>query len=156
MKIRKAEISEYELLSDLAIKSKAYWGYSKEFLESCRNELSYSQEDLSNSENYFAVAEIENRIVGFYALIPYEKHNLELEALFVDPEFIRKGIGKALLKDAEKIAVQKGVYELIIQGDPFAEKFYVESGCKKIGEKESLSIPGRFLPLFKLSLKGDL
>lgn len=152
MIIRKAKKEEYKLLSDLAINSKSFWGYSKEFIQSCRNELSYSVEDINNSNNHFVVAELENRIVGFYALVPLEIDKLELEALFVDPDYIGKGIGKVLINDAKFFASKKGVKSIIIQGDPNAEYFYWNIGCEKIGEKESGSIPGRYLPLFSLSV----
>ena len=39
IKIRNAVVSEAKLLSDLAMRSKAYWGYSKEFMEKCRAEF---------------------------------------------------------------------------------------------------------------------
>ena len=152
MTIRKVKNEEYKLLSDLAIRSKSYWGYSKEFINSFREELSYSIEDLSNPDNHFIVAELDSHIIGFYALIPFERDKYELEALFVDPEFIGQGVGKTLIKDAKSKAISEGVKTIIIQGDPNAEKFYLSVGCKKIGKKESLSIPGRYLPLYSLTL----
>jgi hypothetical protein len=42
--IRPARVDEAHLLSDLALRSKAYWGYSPELIEQCREELSYSEE----------------------------------------------------------------------------------------------------------------
>jgi N-acetylglutamate synthase-like GNAT family acetyltransferase len=152
MILRKANTEEYKILTDLAINSKSFWGYSKEFIQSCRDELSYSVEDIKNPNIHFVVAELENRIVGFYALVPLEIDKLELEALFVDPYYIGKGIGKALINNAKIIASEKGVKSIIIQGDPNAENFYLSIGCEKIGEKESGSIPGRYLPLFSLSV----
>jgi hypothetical protein len=37
--IREAVSSEAALLSALAMRSKAYWGYSSDFMEKCRAEL---------------------------------------------------------------------------------------------------------------------
>ena len=74
---------ESEFLSNLALRSKAYWGYSQEFIDACRRELSYSEEDIQN--NLFFVAEIDNSILGFYGLRRIFGIEMELEALFIEP-----------------------------------------------------------------------
>ncbi|MBT8378576.1 MAG: GNAT family N-acetyltransferase [Ignavibacteria bacterium] len=155
MIIRKANVEENKLLSELAINSKSYWNYSEEFIEAFRNELKYSKKDLNNPNNHFVVAELKNKIIGFYALVPLDQDKFELEALFIDPEYIGKGIGIVLFQDAKSFATVKGVKSIIIQGDPNAEKFYKAMGCKKIGNKESESIPGRYLPLFSYSVNSE-
>jgi hypothetical protein len=43
--IRQAIFGEGQLLSDLAFRSKAYWGYSSEFMEACQAELTVSESD---------------------------------------------------------------------------------------------------------------
>ena len=48
-----------------------------------------------------------------------------------------------------------GFKRLIIQGDPNAEKFYLASGAKRVGEQESASVKGRYLPLFHHDLGTD-
>lgn len=88
-KIRKAKLSESELLSSLALRSKAYWGYSQEFIFACRQELTYSQENIQN--NHFYVAEINNKVIGFFALEILCDRQIELEALFIDPAYINQG-----------------------------------------------------------------
>ena len=87
-KIRQARLSESELLSSLAWRSKAYWGYSPEFIRACRQELTYSPEDIQN--NYFFVAEINNLVIGFFALEKLSANEIELEALFIDPAYINQ------------------------------------------------------------------
>ena len=47
---------------------------------------------------------------------------------------------------------QLGSKVMIIQGDPNAQNFYLKVGGKLIGEKESASIPGRYLPVFIINL----
>ena len=46
--LRPARVDEAGLLSDLALRSKAHWGYSPEFIERCRTELCYSKQQLSS------------------------------------------------------------------------------------------------------------
>lgn len=141
-------------MSDLAMASKAYWGYPREFMESCREELTVSDGDIANPGVTHVVAETGNRIVGFYALERISGSLFELEALFVDPSHIGTGIGRALVEHAKGEAVRHGAGRLEIQGDPHAEKFYLAAGAEKTGERESASIPGRYLPMFEIDLNA--
>ena len=149
-KIRQAQSSESELLSSLALRSKAYWNYSKEFIIACRQELTYSQQDIQN--NHFFVAEINNLIIGFFALEVLSDREIELAALFIDPVYINQGYGRKLIARAKLIARELGSKVMIIQGDPNATNFYLKVGGKLIGERESASIPGRYLPVFIINL----
>lgn len=150
--IRKAKISEAEILTELAMQSKAHWGYSDEFISSCREELTITGNKLTKPLFHYSVAEYSNEILGFYALEILDKSKIELDALFVHPKNMGKGIGKALMNHAKNLALRLGSKTIIIQGDPNAEGFYITAGAKKIGEKESGSIPGRFLPIFEIAL----
>lgn len=42
---------------------------------------------------------------------------------------------------------------MIIQDDPNAEAFYLAAGGVRTGDRESDSIPGRFLPLFVIDVR---
>lgn len=153
--IRAARVEEAQLLSDLALRSKAHWGYSPEFIEACRAELSYSSEQMASKHMRFFVLEHAASVVGFYALRRQDRETMELEALFVEPGFIGQGFGRALIEHAKSIASGMGAIRLIIQGDPNAEGFYVAVGSVLTGRKESGSIPGRFLPTFAIDLSGN-
>ena len=148
--IRKAQLSESELLSRLALRSKSYWNYSPEFISACCQELTYSQQDIQN--NHFYVAEINNKVIGFFALEIISEDKIELDALFVDPNYINQGYGRKLINQAKLIASELGGKVIIVQGDPNAKNFYLKVGGQFIGERESVSIPGRYLPLFKIDL----
>jgi N-acetylglutamate synthase-like GNAT family acetyltransferase len=150
--IRHAKPEEAEQLSQLALQSKGHWGYSEEFLQRCKEELSYSEQQLRSDAYYFAVAQSDEEILGFYALDYSHKNYAELEALFVEPEAIGVGIGKQLMKAACQQARLNGAKLLRIQGDPNATKFYQASGGKLVGQLASLSIPGRMLPIFEVTL----
>ena len=151
-KIRNAVKSEAKLLSDLAMRSKAYWGYSNEFMEKCRNELMVQPFDIENKNFQYLVAELNNEIVGFYALGRNSKLEFELEALFVAPNHIGVGIGQALISHAKIRAAELGGQILKIQGDPNAAGFYRAAGGVFVGTKESASIGGRYLPMFEITL----
>lgn len=153
--VRPARIEEARLLSDLALRSKAHWGYSSEFIEACRDELSYSERELSSGQMHFFVVESACSVVGFYALARLSGTEYELHALFVEPAFIGKGFGRILVEHAKAEASTMGATSLRIQGDPNAERFYRAAGGVLTGSKESGSIPGRFLPTFLVDLSDD-
>ena len=152
--IRCAKPEESELLSDIAFRSKAYWGYSAEFMAACQGELTYSPETLKKHPFFLATeANAGGEIpLGFYGLVRVSETTIELEALFLDPKHIGRGIGRLLYEHALSEAKKSRAQRLTIQGDPHAKDFYLKVGAKLIDEKESGSIPGRFLPLFSVNL----
>lgn len=153
--IRAAEAREAGALTELAMRSKAHWGYSKSFMEACREELTVTPQAVTSADFHYRLAERDATMMGFYALEKLGEHEFELEALFVDPKFIGNGIGRALMDDAKKLAGELGGHTIIIQGDPNAEKFYRAAGGKPSGMRASGSIPGRSLPLFTIHLDKD-
>ena len=152
MTIRRALPTEAELLSALALRSKAHWGYAPEFMAACRAELTYGQDDLSSTQRHFWVLEKANRVLGFYALLGNSAH-MELDALFVEPQHIGQGLGQQLVAHAITTATALGAGSLVIQGDPHTEPFYLKIGAVKTGSAPSASIPGRQLPMFAVALR---
>lgn len=141
---------EAATLSDLAQRSKSHWGYSKEFMQSCTDELTYHADQLVDENCRYVVADVNAEIIGFYALAKMSAHQFELEALFVEPAYIGQGIGRNLLCHALDAVREKCGTSVLIQGDPNAETFYLAAGAKRVGTRESGSIAGRFLPLFEI------
>lgn len=150
--IREAMPGEAALLSELALRSKAYWGYSDEFLEQCRDELRYQPGQIEDDQFDFVVAEKSAAIAGFYALKRLSATEFELDALFVEPTHIGSGVGRHLIQHALTLVAAKSGTVLSIQGDPHAERFYEAAGATLVGTRESESKPGRFLPLFKIEI----
>lgn len=152
-KIREAQSPEAEILSDLAFRSKAYWGYSTEFMALCRDELTYTAEQIQGDRFCFFVAARENSILGFYAIEWRSPDAAELEGIFVEPWCIGQGVGRALIEHAKNKAREFGASTLLVQSDPNAEGFYLAAGGHPIGQRESDSIPGRYLPILSISLQ---
>ena len=146
--IRPARADDAASLSELAFRSKAHWGYSSEFMEACRAELTITPQ----SPGKAAVAEFDGRLAGFYALGPYDERCVELADLFVEPGYIGSGVGRALLDHAKAAARESGHTAMRIEADPHAEPFYCHAGAQRIGVAPSGSIPGRSLPLLELVL----
>jgi GNAT superfamily N-acetyltransferase len=147
---RPARPEEAGLLSELAFRSKAYWGYDAEFLEACRGELTLTADFIETNE----VRLLDNgeRAIGFYSLVPW-KSDVELGHFFVDPEYVRRGLGLVLWNDAVPRAVVLGYRRLIIESDPNAEAFYTRLGAERIGEVPSRALTGRSLPLLSYPLR---
>ena len=154
MQILEAAVKTADELTDIAMSAKAFWGYSEEFMQGCKEELRVTSDKIQDKDFRYFVAVQEQQILGFYCLQRRSNDELELEALFVKPEYIGKGVGKALFEHALAQAITQKVNSIEIQSDPNAEDFYLAMGAKRIGELPSGSIPGRVLPLMRVNLEG--
>ena len=152
MRLRAALPQDAELLTVLALRSKAHWGYSVEFMAACREELTQSPKKISAAEFYFFVSEVEGTLTGFYALEQLSPGQFELEALFVEPDWIGQGIGRLLMEHAKAEARRQGGKSIHIHADPNAAGFYEAMGGILTSKKEFASIPGRFLPIYIIRL----
>ena len=155
LRIREAFPQEANLLSCLALRSKAHWGYSEDFLDACRSELTVDASRLGTDDYQCFAAVHGDSIVGFYTLQSISAGSHELEALFVEPEHIGSGVGRLLIQHALRRLSERGMERLIIQGDPHATEFYVAVGARQVGTRESGSIPGRELPLFEIEIANS-
>ena len=150
LRIRPATPHEAPALSELALRSKAHWGYSEAFMRHCREELTVSQDEIVRGVVF--VAERGAELVGFAGCDRSGPAQVELEYLFVEPRHIGTGVGRALMQRAIQQGQKLGARSMVIQGDPHAEAFYLAAGATRSGERASDSIPGRNLPLFELAL----
>jgi len=152
VKIRAARESERASLGDLALRSKAHWDYSQDFLDACRDELSVPA--LHDPDSRVFVAEHDaSHVVGFYRLARSSPQQAELTHCFVEPSRIGRGVGRLLVAHAAGEARRLGYAGLIIQSDPNAAPFYRALGARDTGTRPSDSIPGRSLPLLVLDLR---
>ena len=157
-------------ISELAIRSKAHWGYDDAFIEACREELTIPPDRIVALRTQVVVsadgadgaegtpgdgADVgrlpAGRILGF-GTIEGEPPAGELGMLFVDPDFIGRGVGGALFSHLAATATALGFHRLTIASDPNAEPFYLSKGAVRIGAVPSGSVPGRTLPLLAFAL----
>lgn len=143
MQIRAAKPDEAAILSDLALRSKAHWGYDEAFLRACRAELTLRPDDVAAQRA--TVAQDGDRVVGFYTLNGQAPEG-ELGCLYVEPAHIGSGIGSRLWHHAVDTARTLNLKRFTIDADPYAEDFYQKMGAVRIGSVPSGSIPGRLLP----------
>lgn len=152
IQIREALVSEAGCLSELSLRSKAHWAYPAEFINAVAEELSVTPKDLEDDNYHCFVAFNKTRVLGYFALTEQSAKVVELEALFVDPDHIGQGLGRLLMDHAKSVAAGLGADKMIIQSDPYALGFYQAAGGMCIGERESGSVPGRYLPVLEISL----
>jgi N-acetylglutamate synthase-like GNAT family acetyltransferase len=150
---RPANPKEASRLSEIAYQSKAIWGYTVEFLQACRPELTNSETQIVSANHCFVVFEIHHDVTGFCALEYTGDGAAELEALFIVPRYIGRGIGLKLLEHAKRKASGRGATSLTVQAGPNAAGFYAAAGGMRAGERASFSIPGRFLPVYEFRLE---
>jgi putative acetyltransferase len=75
------------------------------------------------------VAELNSQIVGFGMVIP---EGQELRAVYVDPQFGRRGVGAAILSHLEQLAIQCGIERLDLESSLNAEAFYSRHGYQVV------------------------
>jgi len=150
--IRLARIEEASTLSELCIRSKASWGYDHVFMALARVALEVSSEQISAGDVWVATSS-DGEVAGMVALGPSEQPDtLDLDKLFVEPQWIRTGVGRALMAHAIDEARRRGAKRLTILADPYAAGFYERNGARLLGEAPSDAIPGRSLPLYEIRL----
>ena len=142
------------MLSEIAFRSKAHWGYSAEFMDACRTELSVTPQELERNPAFVLVQK--STPIGFYTLERLSSAKIELSHLFIDSDELGRGYESLLLEHALKEARDRGYDVLAIQSDPNAEEFYAACGARRVGLQKSASVPGRMLPLLALDLGAGL
>ncbi len=150
--IRHARPDEAAAISDLALRSKGHWGYSAEFLEACRDELTVSAAWCEAGTVLVAVDESDDGVLLGFVALSGEPPDGELAHLFVEPAAMGRGVGVLLTRAALDLAAGLGMERLHLDADPHAEAFYAHVGAVKVGESPSGSIPGRVLPRMVLAV----
>jgi predicted N-acetyltransferase YhbS len=150
--IRLARIDEAPGLSELCVRSKASWGYDEAFMALARVVLQVNPEQVAAGDVWVATG-ADGEVTGMVALGPGEcPDTLDLDKLFVEPRWIRAGVGRALVAHAIDEARRRGAKRLTILSDPYAAGFYERNGARLIGQTPSDAIPGRSVPLYEIKL----
>lgn len=149
IQLRRAAENEAEFLTELASRSKSYWPYDDDYLRGCREVTQVTPDDIRLWP--FIVAIEKDTIIGFAAVCEVKSENM-LDHLWIDPEYVRKGVGRILFAESVKSAKNLCWSHFTIAADPYAEAFYLKMGAVRIGERESKIKKGFFLPLLEYHL----
>lgn len=147
--ISKATADDAEILTNITKKSKSHWGYSNEQIESWSSQLTITTNYIETNKIYKLV--INDLVVGYYSYVILEENVVQLDNLFVLPEYIGKGLGTFLMNDFLDRCKALKFQKVVLDADPNAENFYKKHGFKTVGQIET-SIKDRFLPIMELHL----
>lgn len=134
--------------SDLCVRAKSHWGYDPEFISVCVPALIVTANDLATSDVVGAFHD--EQLVGVAQLVSRDREAV-LDKLFVEPQFIGTGIGRALFAWAVQRSTELGATKITIEADPFAVPVYKAFGCTQVGLSSSPTT-GRELPIMEYTL----
>jgi GNAT superfamily N-acetyltransferase len=146
--IRPARPDEGERLREIAIAAKAHWGYDRDWVRSWAAHGDFSPEALTTHP--FLVAEAAGRTVAFAKLIPRGRIAW-LDDLWVEPEWIGRGVGTKLFQAAAARARELGARRMEWEAELNAVGFYEKVGGTYVRDSELTEL-GRILPVMGLEL----
>ena len=94
----------------------------------------------SIGEGWTRVAVVDDRVVGFATTSPTE-NGLELDDLFVDPDWMRRGVGRALVEDVVSTARRGARRRITVTANEHALPFYEHAGFVTLGSVETMFGP---------------
>ena len=148
--VRLADPEEVDILTNLVVRSKFYWGYDEKYRALLASILTVSRERAHAGDCWVAEAETgEPAAVCQFNSSAIPPH---LDLLFVDPAYIGRGAGALLLDHLISNARRRGITQFNLDADPNASGFYLRKGGRITGERESMIVRGQFLPVIEFTL----
>lgn len=145
IEIRSALATEASELTTIAFAAKRHWGYPESWIELWADELTV---DGAYIEEHDVLSATDGtRTLGWCA-VSGEPDGCWLDYCWVLPDAAGKGIGRALVHRACRLAADQGSSTLKVVADPNAEGFYRKLGFRRIGDRPSLP-EGRRLPVLE-------
>ena len=136
MKIRPAEIVDSTSISEIhklaiMITNKPFYT-QKELNNWLGNRTLVDYENMIKNGLVF-VAEENGQVLGF-SNIDFSRDRIK--AIYVHPNFERRGVGKILIEHLINLAKEKGCLKLSLDSSTAAKNFYLKNGFKLINEVE--------------------
>ena len=147
--IRRAEAEDLAPLRDVYRRSSLSNDGDRDVLLAHPEALELSDRPVTQGRVQVAVTG--GRVVGF-ATTSSDGSTLELESLFVDPDWMGRGIGTALVLDAAASARTAGLGSIEVTANEHTLGFYGGAGFVAIGTAETLFGPA---PRMELRLGPD-
>jgi GNAT superfamily N-acetyltransferase len=138
--IRTARLEEREALDALQWRASLANPNDREALLAHPDAIDLPAAQLEASQ--VVVAEHKGVVLGFAAVLERDDGDIELDGLFVEPEYWRRGIGRALVEHCATQARKAGAVQLHVIGNHHAEIFYRRCGFETVGTFETRFGPG--------------
>lgn len=133
--IRRANISEQRELEDLQLRASLTNAGDRDALLAHPDAIEVPLAQITAGSVF--VAEWNGAIVGFAAVERRADGESELDALFVDPNVRRRGIGRLLIEHCAGVARTRESVALNVVANPHAQDFYTACGFNMIGTSET-------------------
>jgi N-acetylglutamate synthase-like GNAT family acetyltransferase len=148
IEIRRALPEEADTLTEIAHAAKRHWKYPESWIQQWQTDLTVSAEFIRTHEVFAAT--INGAIAGCCALVMTDSL-AEVEHMWIRPEQMGNGVGRALFEHVRARAVERGANALELSADPNAEGFYERLGAKRIGEVSAdMDEQARVLPRMRI------
>lgn len=132
--VRPARVSEQKQLESLQLRASLNNPGDREALLAHPDAIELPLQQIRDGGVF--VAEAAGSVLGFAAILPRSDGDSELDALFVEPDAWRRGIGRALVEHCATVARAAGAASLHVIGNPHAEGFYSACGFEVLGTKQ--------------------
>jgi GNAT superfamily N-acetyltransferase len=142
--VRRTAPADFDHIREITIDAKAHWGYDRDCVGRWAASLTFS------SDRECWVAEADGRAVAWAALIPPRDGVCILDDLWVDPHWIRRGMGTRLFRVAADRARELGASALEWSAEPNAAGLYEKVGGRKL--RDHLTEWGRVAPWMGIEL----
>ena len=129
MQILRARPDDAPTLTEIAFAAKRHWGYPERWIASWSHLLTVEPESIAQQETYTAY--VDGAPVGFYSL-GRRLDRMYLDHLWVLPQAMRRGVGRALFVHAVGRVRAAGFDALEIESDPNAAGFYEHLGACRV------------------------
>ena len=146
--IRAAVPGDVAVLRDVFRRSSLSNGGDRQNLLTHPEVLELSGEAVAAGRTRAAVAD--GRVVGFASWLD-AGDAVEVEDLFVDPDWMRHGIGRALVADLIALARTRGIRLVEVTANQHALAFYQKVGFASCGEEQTRFGPA---PRMRLEVVG--
>jgi GNAT superfamily N-acetyltransferase len=145
--IRDATPDEARALEDLQRRSSLVWEEYRDQLLAHPDAISLPVSVIRDGAVRVACGN--DRVLGFSVMVPSVDGDGpdELDGLFVEPDAMRAGVGRALIADVVARSERRGVAAIEVTANPRALDFY-----RKVGFRDRGPVPTRFGPGLRMRL----
>ena len=159
-------------LTAIALAGKRHWRYPERWIEAWTPQLTVSEAYVAAHLTFAMIAgssggsgsgsagsagsiggDAGGGPVGFYALVPGDGGRVQLDHLWLLPDWIGRGLGRILFEHAMACAAGLGADTVWLEAEPNAEPFYRHMGARRAGRRVAeIEGTARVLPLLEIDL----
>jgi GNAT superfamily N-acetyltransferase len=163
-------------LTAIALAGKRHWRYPERWIEAWTPQLTVSEAYVAAHPTFAMIAggsggsggsgsarsaeiagsggsDAGGGPVGFYALVPGDGGRVQLDHLWLLPDWIGRGLGRILFEHALACAAGLGADTVWLEAEPNAEPFYRHMGARRAGRRVTeIEGTARVLPLLEIDL----